>query len=177
MAVFIALLRAVNVGGTGKLPMADLKSLCEAAGFARVRTYIASGNVVFESHLETSQARLALEARLGEHVGKPVGVVIRTPAQMREVLKRNPFPQAAPNRNVVIFFDAPLPVDCLEDVRGRKDEELQRAEREIHVHYDVGMAKTKLVIPIAKRGTARNVNTLAKLVEIADQYREPRQKP
>jgi uncharacterized protein (DUF1697 family) len=49
MPAFIALLRAVNVGKTGKLPMADLKAMCEAAGFARVRTYIASGNVVFSS--------------------------------------------------------------------------------------------------------------------------------
>ena len=49
MATYIALLRAVNVGGTGKLPMADLKGLCEKAGFKGVRTYIASGNVVFDA--------------------------------------------------------------------------------------------------------------------------------
>ena len=49
MAAFIALLRAVNVGGTGKLPMSELKSICETLGFAGVRTYIASGNVVFTS--------------------------------------------------------------------------------------------------------------------------------
>ena len=48
MPVFIALLRAINVGGTGKLPMSDLRSLCEKAGFRNVRTYIASGNVVAE---------------------------------------------------------------------------------------------------------------------------------
>ncbi len=174
MAVFIALLRAVNVGGTGKLPMAHLKTLCEAAGFAGVRTYVASGNVVFETDLTASQAREALEDRLREYAGKPVGVVIRTPAQMRSVLARNPFPLAAPNRNLVIFFDAPLPVDCLDDVRGRKEEDLQRAEREIHVHYGDGIAESKLVIPIAKRGTARNMNTLAKLVEIAEQYEASR---
>ena len=49
MAAYVALLRAVNVGGTGKLPMSDLKALCEKAGFGKVRTYIASGNVVFDS--------------------------------------------------------------------------------------------------------------------------------
>ena len=48
MPVFVVLLRAVNVGGTGKLPMSDLKRLCEKAGFRNVRTYIASGNVVAE---------------------------------------------------------------------------------------------------------------------------------
>ncbi|HEY0489493.1 MAG TPA: DUF1697 domain-containing protein, partial [Telluria sp.] len=51
MTTFIALLRAVNVGGTGKLPMTELKAMCEAAGFTNVRTYIASGNVVFDSAL------------------------------------------------------------------------------------------------------------------------------
>jgi uncharacterized protein (DUF1697 family) len=51
MPGYIALLRAVNVGGTGKLPMADLKAMCGDAGFARVQTYIASGNAVFESRL------------------------------------------------------------------------------------------------------------------------------
>ena len=49
MASFVALLRAVNVGGTGKLPMTELRGLCERLGFGRVRTYIASGNVVFEA--------------------------------------------------------------------------------------------------------------------------------
>jgi uncharacterized protein (DUF1697 family) len=49
VSAFIALLRAVNVGGTGKLPMSDLKSICEELGFTSVRTYIASGNVVFAS--------------------------------------------------------------------------------------------------------------------------------
>jgi uncharacterized protein (DUF1697 family) len=51
MTAFVALLRAVNVGGTGKLVMRDLIHLCESAGFRHVRTYIASGNVVFESDL------------------------------------------------------------------------------------------------------------------------------
>ena len=53
----MALLRAVNVGGTGKLPMSELKTLCEVAGFADVRTYIASDNVLFTSKLGESAVR------------------------------------------------------------------------------------------------------------------------
>jgi uncharacterized protein (DUF1697 family) len=49
LKTFVALLRAVNVGGTGKLSMGDLKATCEAAGFAEVRTFIASGNVIFKT--------------------------------------------------------------------------------------------------------------------------------
>ena len=78
MNAYVALLRAVNVGGTGKLPMSDLKALCERAGFLGVRTYIASGNVVFESRMSEAQVKAALESALEEYAGKPVGVLVRT---------------------------------------------------------------------------------------------------
>ena len=89
---YVALLRAVNVGGTGKLPMKELVSICEAAGFLNVRTYIASGNVIFSSHLPERGVREALERGLLEYAGKPVGVLIRTGAEMWKVLEGNPFP-------------------------------------------------------------------------------------
>ena len=63
MTTFIALLRAINVGGTGKLPMADLRSMCVEAGFAEVETYIASGNVVFKSSAKSAAAKAVLESR------------------------------------------------------------------------------------------------------------------
>ena len=73
MVKYVALLRAVNVGGTGKLPMADLKAICSDAGFTQVETYIASGNVVFESKMTPSKVKSELEKRLHEYSGKPVG--------------------------------------------------------------------------------------------------------
>ena len=94
MTAFVALLRAVNVGGTGKLPMSELKAMCEALGFEAVRTYIASGNVVFTSRKSESAVKKALEARLEAYAGKPVGVMVRTAAEMQAVLKDNPFPKA-----------------------------------------------------------------------------------
>jgi uncharacterized protein (DUF1697 family) len=106
MPVFIALLRAVNVGGMGKLPMKDLKILCERLGFADVRTYIASGNVIFESVKSEAQVKAALEARLKAYAGKPVGVAVRTAKQLKKILAANPFPKASPNRTVAIFLDA-----------------------------------------------------------------------
>jgi uncharacterized protein (DUF1697 family) len=167
MNIYIALLRAVNVGGTGKLPMAELRAMCEAAGFKRVRTYIASGNVVFESTANSRQAKAALEAQLESHAGKPVGVLVRTAVEMEQVLAANPFPQAAPNRAVAIFLDEPPPADALAAIRHRKEEDVALGTREIYVHYGDGMADSKLVIPAARAGTARNFNTIAKLVEMA----------
>lgn len=152
------LLRAVNVGGTGKLPMSDLKSMCSDLGFASVETYIASGNVVFTSKSSATRAKADLEARLLDYAGKRVGVVVRTASEMRSVLLGNPFPEAPPNLTYTIFLDEP-PL-------GVKDEEMQLGRREIYVYYGSGMRRSKLRIPAAKSGTARNMNTVTKLAEM-----------
>jgi uncharacterized protein (DUF1697 family) len=167
MIRYIALLRAVNVGGTGKLPMADLKMLCEHSGFARVETYIASGNVVFESKAAASAVKADLEARLLDYAGKPVGVVLRTAAEMLAVLKANPFPDGEPNQTYAIFLDRSPPRDALDHVAGRSEEQLHLGDREIYVLYPSGMGRSKLKIPAAKTGTARNMNTVARLAEMA----------
>ena len=167
MTAFIALLRAVNVGGNGKLPMSDLRSICEKAGCADVRTYIASGNVLFKSRKSEAKVKTDLEAALRAYAGKPVDVLVRTAAEMADVLAGNPFPNAAPNRTVAIFLDAPPPMDTLNTLSGRNGEKVQLGKREIYVHYADGIASSKLKIPAAKAGTARNMNTVAKLAELA----------
>jgi uncharacterized protein (DUF1697 family) len=167
MPTYIALLRAVNVGGTGKLPMSELKAMCLAEGFARVQTYIASGNVVFSTELSAAKVKAALEKRLQAHAGKPVGVAIRTAQEMAAVLKSNPFPKSPPNWTVAIFLDEPPPPDALDDIRGQANEEVRLGKREIFVSYGAGIGRSKLKIPAAAKGTARNINTVAKLVELA----------
>ncbi|MBP0591542.1 DUF1697 domain-containing protein [Paraburkholderia sp. LEh10] len=169
MTTYVALLRAVNVGGTGKLPMTELRRMCEEAGFTHVRTYIASGNVVFDSTLAKRAAQEALERSLEAYAGKRVGVVIRTGKEMAAVLQANPFHQEAPNRTVAIFLDAAPPADTLEHITGQRNERVALGKQEIYVHYGDGMAKTKLKIPAAKTGTARNINTIATLAEWAAQ--------
>ena len=167
MTAYIALLRAVNVSGTGKLPMSDLKALCEAAGFAKVRTYIASGNVVFESGLAEAEVAAALDGKLKAYAGKPVGVAIRTAAEMKAVLEGNPFPNAKPNYTVAIFLDTPPPKDALNAMVAPDGEEAQLGKREIYIHYPNGQGRSKLKLPAARAGTARNINTIAKLAEMA----------
>jgi uncharacterized protein (DUF1697 family) len=167
MPVFIVLLRAVNVGGTGKLPMGDLKRLCEKAGFQNVRTYIASGNVVAERDGAEAKAKAALEAELRAYAGKPVGVIIRTAADMAKVVADNPFPDRAGNTTVAIFLDHVPPRDALKHVKGQVNEQARLGAREIYVHYPDGMGRSKLRIPEANEGTARNMNTVAKLAAMA----------
>jgi len=168
MTRYVALLRAVNVGGTGKLPMADLKAMCADAGFRNVETYIASGNVVFDSPGSEAKVKAALEARLLDHAGKPVGVLVRTGAEMAAVLKANPFTKTAPKHTYAIFLDDKPPADALKQAKGVADEEMRLGNREIYVHYpSAGSGRSKLKIPAAKNGTARNMNTVAKLAGMA----------
>lgn len=165
MTVFIALLRAVNVGGTGKLPMSELVAMCEALGYRQVKTWIASGNVVFTSDHAEARVKIDIEAKLLAWAGKPVEVMVRTAGEMRAVLGANPFAGQPPNRTVAIFLDTPP--GAPEGIRNRKDEDIRLGEREIYVHYPSGMGQSKLIIPLATAGTARNMNTIAKLAAMA----------
>ena len=167
MTTFVALLRAVNVGGTGKLPMQDLKRLCEEQGFANVRTYIASGNVIFDTPKREGAVKAALEGALREYAGKQVGVMVRTAKEMQEVLDSNPFQKLEPNRTVACFLDDPPPKDALRTVTGAVAEQVRLGKREIYVYYGANMADSKLKIPAASAGTARNMNTVAKLAQLA----------
>ena len=166
MTGYVALLRAVNVGGTGKLPMSVLAELCEAAGFSQVKTYIASGNVVFRSDLNEAKVRSALQDRLHAYAGKAVGVIVRTDAEMAGVVARNPFADKARSQVAVLFVDAALPAHPMDGTAGRVDEEIRLGERELFVFYPNGMGRTRLRIPIEKQGTARNMNTVTKLAEM-----------
>src|SRR6185312_15284295 len=122
-----------------------------------------SGNVVFVSAKSEAAVKADLEARLAAYAGKPVGVMVRTAAEMAAVRDANPFPDRAPNATVAIFLDDPPPADALDHSVGRQDEEMALGTREIYVFYGAGMGTSKLRIPAAKAGTARNLNTVAKL--------------
>ena len=167
MTATIALLRAVNVGGTGKLPMAELKAIADELGLANARTYIASGNLLLDTDLPEVRVKAMLEERLEAYAGKPVGVLVRSGAEMARVATANPFADAPGNRVVAIFLDQAPPLGALDEVRGQKDERIALGAREIYVHYGDGMADSRLVIPAAKAGTARNMNTVAKLASLA----------
>jgi uncharacterized protein (DUF1697 family) len=171
MHSYIALMRAVNVGGTGKLPMSVLQAMCRDVGFINAKTYIASGNVVFQSAATAKSVKAELAARLLAYAGKPIGIAVRMASEMAAVIASNPFPKAAPDRTVVIFLDKAPPVDALENAIGVRDEEMRLGLREIYVHYRAGIGISKLRIPAANNGTARNLNTISKLSEMAAQLR------
>jgi uncharacterized protein (DUF1697 family) len=86
---------------------------------------------------------------------------------MAAVLARNPFKSRPANQTVAIFLDERPPRDALKTISGQGTEEAALGAREIYVHYREGMGRSKLKIPAAKNGTARNMNTIAKLAEWA----------
>jgi uncharacterized protein (DUF1697 family) len=167
MSVRIVLLRAVNVGGTSKLAMTDLKRIGEEAGLARARTYIASGNLLGASDAGEDELRAALEARLERHLGRPVLTVTRTRSELARIVHANPFPDADPAKTVVIFLNAPAAADLPKGASGVGRETIVASGREIYVHYPDGIGRSKLKIPAASDGTARNINTLTSLLTIA----------
>jgi uncharacterized protein (DUF1697 family) len=166
MTAYVALLRAVNVGGR-KLAMADLKQIALDAGLERPRTFIASGNLVFASDKAEGVVARILEERLEKHMGADVPVFVRTAREMDQVVGANPFSDEPGSKVAAIFFETSPPEDLIENARGVADERMALGEREIYVHYPSGMGTSKLRLPAKIVGTARNMNTVAKLAGLA----------
>lgn len=167
METYIAFLRGINVGGNNILPMSELKSICTNIGFKNVRTYIQSGNVIFESGLSENEVIKQFESALYLARQKDIAVIIRTAKELNAVISRNPFPDAKPSWVGVTLFTAPLPGDMLKSIQNIVDEEIVISEREIYVYYPSGMGLSKLKFPnIRQKGTARNINTLTKIAEL-----------
>ncbi|XID94852.1 DUF1697 domain-containing protein [Paenibacillaceae bacterium WGS1546] len=104
MTVYIAWLRGINVAGQRKVEMKRLKTVFEQADLLRVRTYIQSGNVVFEAAAEEEE-RLAsrIERAIEEEFGFPVPVVLRTADELEEVIRRNPFKEAVDSEAISVY--------------------------------------------------------------------------
>jgi len=169
MTGYVALLRGVNLVGKSTLKMADLKAIADDLGLEGARTYIASGNLVFASDKPEEKLRLMLEKDLQKHMGKEVRVMLRTADEMEAVVKANPFADQAGNSVQAFFMNEPPPRDLLSTVRNKADDErIATGSREVFVAYgERGIGKSRLRIPAAETGTARNLNTVAKLAELA----------
>jgi uncharacterized protein (DUF1697 family) len=170
VTAYVALLRAVNVSGTGKLPMAELRAMGEACGFTNVRTFIASGNLLFDSDSDRDEAQVtaAVEQRLSAFFGKHVPVFVRSAAEMKTIADTNPFPDERGSRNMVFFLAGPPPADLLSQVRGQQGERIALGTREVSVAYGDGIGSTKLVLPDPQGRTARNRNTVEKLAAMLE---------
>jgi uncharacterized protein (DUF1697 family) len=169
VTAYVALLRGVNLVGKSTLKMADLKAIAADLKLDDARTYIASGSLLFTSNEPEEKLRRKLEKALQAHMSNEVRVMLRTAAEMEEVVRANPFSDQPANSVQAFFMNEPPPADLLATVRNQADDErIATGPREVFVAYgEKGIGKSRLRIPTAESGTARNMNTVAKLAELA----------
>lgn len=171
MPRYIGLLRGVNVGGKNTVPMAQLRALVTSLGHSEVTTYIQSGNIVFTS--EKPVTPKSLETAIATAVGVKIVVVLRTPAELKKIVKANPFSKDDLSKVHVGFMAAKPPAAAVAqlDPEPFRPEEFVINGSELYLHLPNGMARSKLPAYLDRRlkvpTTVRNWNTVMKLVELA----------
>ncbi len=174
MQDWVALLRGVNVGGGNKVPMADLRRLAEGLGWTGVRTYVASGNLVFRAEGQAGALADALRDTMRDGIGVDVPVVVLPGDELRDALAACPFDPAAGKQVHVMFLFGRVTVDeALSDSLRLPSETLVMDGTRAWLHTPEGFGTSKLAAKIDRviRGapmTGRNLNTLRALVEMLD---------
>ncbi|MFN0089936.1 MAG: DUF1697 domain-containing protein [Acidimicrobiales bacterium] len=166
----VALLRGVNVGGSNRLKMADLRAAVESLGLTDVETYLQSGNVVFTAPRSRSELGEAISARLRETCGIDVRVLTRTGAEMASIVAANPYQRDDPTKVVVVFLpDAGAPPDL--DLDAFAPEGLTIHGRELYLDLPFGQGRSRLAAALAKlddgASTTRNWRTVLALSEMS----------
>lgn len=180
MAVVVALIRGVNVGGNRKLPMDTLRAICGALGHEGTVTYIQSGNAVFRTKKrDLLNVAAELECAIHASLGFRPAVALRTREEMAEIVAANPFAGREgldPARLLVTFLTRDPGEEARARVRGLDiaPEELHARGRELYTCYQNGPGHTKINTGAIDRaiglpGTARNWNTVLKLAAMANQ--------
>ena len=175
MGVYIALLRGVNLGGHRKVPMAELRALAQELGYARVRTYIQSGNLIFQSDKAARALQGELEQAIAGRFGCDVPVAIRTPGEIEAVLREAPF-EDADGAVVYVFFAVEEPaaqrVREIPQALPSTEDECRAAASHVYVRYHHGVhlsplsntwLERRLGVPL----TARSISTVRRLLEMA----------
>jgi uncharacterized protein (DUF1697 family) len=178
MAAFICFLRGVNVGGKGKVPMADLRALLEGLGFDKVKTLLQSGNAVFAAKGGTATALAGkIEAAIEKRFAYRSDVHLLTPSDLRRIVEANPYPGEAkkdPSHLIVRFIARPIDktAQAALAATAAEGEKFKVTPGAIFLYYAHGIARSKLGSTLDRkdgaRGTGRNWNTVTKLLDLAE---------
>jgi uncharacterized protein (DUF1697 family) len=169
----VALLRGVNVGGHGKLPMADLRRIAEGLGLGVVQTYIQSGNLVFRTERDLGDVAGALEAAILEGAGVTTRVAIRTAAELARIVADNPFLAAGVDPgelHAAFLFEGDA--EALAGIEGLAErlapDELALGDGVAYLRAASGLGRSNLgKLPKRHSGTTRNWRTVSRLLEMA----------
>ena len=168
-----ALMRAVNVGGKGSLPMADVREMLAEAGFDRPETLLASGNAIIGSDLKPDAVERRFEAGIEKRFGFKTDVLVRDVDQLKTVIAKNPFPDFAKAHpsTFIVYFLRGAPDGDLADLKPFCvfGEEIAVGPGCLYLCYPAGSGTSKLSgatieRKLKVRGTGRNWNTVSKLV-------------
>ncbi|MDH3529834.1 MAG: DUF1697 domain-containing protein [Acidobacteriota bacterium] len=174
MPTFIGLLRGINVGGHNKLPMADLRSICEGIRLKDVRTYIQSGNIVFSSEKTPSRIALELTAEIDHRFGFAPKILILPADEIRKAAESYPFPTDDHRLSHIMFLDARPADDEVAKVNLLKHDpdKLTVGDKAVYFYTPNGISGSKLDLNKIERTlgvnvTTRNWRTVQKLIEMA----------
>lgn len=177
MKTYIALLRAINVGGNSKIAMADLKAMLADLGYANPQSLLQTGNLVFEAK-ESSAAKLEtkLEQAAADRFDLETDVLVRTAAEWQEAIAANPFPKeaaSAPSHLLIMPLKAAPTKQAVKELQaaipGR--ESVAAVGRELYLVYPDGIGRSKLTNKFIEsrlktRGTGRNWNTALRIGQL-----------
>ena len=173
MTTRILLVRAVNVGGA-KLPMAEFREMLTELGGEQVRTYIASGNAVLDVPEDPIAFDRAVEKALTERYGYVREVISRSPNELESALKAHPFEVIEPKFSYVVPLTGTPATDAIERARevATGDDQWEVIGADLHIRYAIGAGRAeldmnKLLKRLGVQGTARNLNTMQALIEMA----------
>ncbi len=165
-----AFLRGINLGPTNKIAMPKLREIAESLGWADVATYINSGNLIFSSPKKPPTLERELHAALKTELGKTIDVTVRSRSQLEQIVAANPYPDGASNQVNVAFLMKALPAtaeQAMSDLATEREPFTVRG-REIYVHYQDGLGRSKLAEKFATiirvSATTRNIGTVTKVL-------------
>lgn len=178
MPAIASLLRAVNLGSHNQVKMDKLRELYLSLGLRNAQTYVQSGNVVFTPNVkDLDKLRKRIEKAIEQTFHLHIDVVLRSAADLEAIVKQNPFAKRAgvEGKKLVVHFLATEPdAEAREKITQVRvgPEELHLIGRNLYIHYSAGQGTTKLTPVLLQRtlktlGTARNWNTVTKLLEMA----------
>jgi uncharacterized protein (DUF1697 family) len=177
MKTYICLLRGINVGGKNRLPMKELKALLENIGLQHVRTYIQSGNVVFQSKDDASSLSANISAAIMDRFGFEPQTMVLSGEEFEAAMDANPFPEAESQPKFLhLYFLASSPTHpdlaALEGVK-KENERFLLLDRVFYLHAPEGIGRSKLAAKVEKAlgepATARNWRSAAKIMALAQE--------
>lgn len=177
MARHIVLLRGINLAQRNRVAMPELRVALEEAGFRDVRTYVQSGNVVLSSTRSPERVARDVGALIARRFGFEIAVVVRSRAELEEVVRRNPLAHVAsnPSRYLVTFMSGELPADFADDLKAVATQEpFAIIGREVYSWHPDGVGRSPLWERLAGKrlgiaGTSRNWTTVTTLLTMADE--------